>query len=230
MFVQQFQPVQVDRHSMLLLLLPVHRKGYWCSLCDYCFFVLSRLSKRNLLLLVPLLAMPATPVFAAGASDEYQVYEEQDKFSLTVPKDWIKGEGKVGSRRVVAFHPSKATFPNVNVIITNLGADFTGIGSLGSVDSFAASVVGSMDRSYKRPPGTAARLVNAVSRNGMYYLDYTVQTPGEAQRHFFSVAGVGETQFYKQLYTATGQYWEADGDRDRKALQEAIESFRIVHK
>lgn len=40
---------------------------------------------------------------------------------------------------------------------------------------------------------------------GLYYIDYTLQNPGEALRHLFTVLGMATTGWYNRLYTVTGQ-------------------------
>lgn len=40
---------------------------------------------------------------------------------------------------------------------------------------------------------------------GLYYIDYTLQNPGETLRHLFTVLGMATTGWYNRLYTVTGQ-------------------------
>lgn len=40
---------------------------------------------------------------------------------------------------------------------------------------------------------------------GLYYIEYTLQNPGESRRHLFSVLGIGNNGWYNRLYTLTGQ-------------------------
>lgn len=39
----------------------------------------------------------------------------------------------------------------------------------------------------------------------MYYVEYTVQKPGEAKRHLLSVVGIANNGWINRLYTVTAQ-------------------------
>lgn len=41
--------------------------------------------------------------------------------------------------------------------------------------------------------------------SGLYYIEYTLQNPGESRRHLFSVLGIANNGWYNRLYTLTGQ-------------------------
>lgn len=121
--------------------------------------------------------------------------------------------------------------------------------------------VSGLDRSWQRPPGVAAKLIDSKAANGkfeddlilffmfwllakqvqfldwdhwalafvgecviellnvfvidwslllgLYYIDYTLQNPGESCRHLFSVLGVANNGWYNRLYTLTGQVYVA---------------------
>jgi hypothetical protein len=40
---------------------------------------------------------------------------------------------------------------------------------------------------------------------GLYYIEYTLQNPGESRRHLLSALGVTFNGWYNRLYTVTGQ-------------------------
>ncbi|KZV52423.1 psbP domain-containing protein 3, chloroplastic [Dorcoceras hygrometricum] len=120
--------------------------------------------------------------------------------------DWRVGTGEGnGVRSLTAFYPEEASNSNVSILITGLGADFTSLESFGKVDAFAESLVGGLDRSWQRPPGVAAKLIDSKATNGLYYLEYTLKNPGESRRHLLSVLGMANNGFYNRLYTLTGQ-------------------------
>lgn len=54
----------------------------------------------------------------------------------------------------------------VSVAITGIGPDFTRLESFGKVDAFAESLVNGLDRSWQRPPGVAAKLIDCKAANG----------------------------------------------------------------
>ncbi|XP_062103955.1 psbP domain-containing protein 3, chloroplastic-like [Humulus lupulus] len=93
----------------------------------------------------------------------------------------------------------------VSVVITGLGPDFTKIESFGKVDEFAETLVSGLDRSWQRPPGVEAKLINSKSSNGFYYIEYTLQRPGETHRYLFSALGMASNGWINRLYTITGQ-------------------------
>lgn len=175
-------------------------------------------------------AVSAARAAETELQEDYNLYkDETDKFSLLVPRDWIKGEGKAdGQRAVTAFYPETGTMSNVNVVITGLSADYTRMESFGTADAFAESLVNSLDRSWKRPPGQAAKLLNSKSKNGMYYVEYSFQKPGESKIHILSAVGMAANGWYNRLYTVTGQYLEDDADKYGSKIEKAISSFKIV--
>ncbi|MCO5589126.1 hypothetical protein L7F22_043092 [Adiantum nelumboides] len=128
-----------------------------------------------------------------------------DNYSLLIPTNWIKrSEKATGERSVAAFYRADDTSVTVNVLITSMGPDYTSLGSFGTIDAFAEGVVNSIDRSYKKPPGQAAKLVDSKSNRGLYYIEYTVQQPREKKRHLLSVVGMRFNGWYNSLFTVTG--------------------------
>ncbi|KAH9560989.1 hypothetical protein CY35_06G138400 [Sphagnum magellanicum] len=149
--------------------------------------------------------------------------------NATTEVEWSKGEGMAsGQRKVTAFFPVDDSFTNVNVVITGLGADYTSLGSFGTADAFAENLVNSLDRSWKKPPGQAAKLINSRSREGMYYVEYTIERPGERKRHLLSVVGIGFNGWVNRLYTVSGQFWEEDADKYKPSLEKIISSFKLI--
>ncbi len=60
-------------------------------------------------------------------------------------------------------YPEGGTDTNVTVLVTNVGADYTALGSFGSADSFGENLIASLDRSFllrggmNRPRSVQAR-------------------------------------------------------------------------
>ncbi|MCO5574924.1 hypothetical protein L7F22_028719 [Adiantum nelumboides] len=194
-------------------------------------------SRRELAghLLFPLLAVPSLPALASdGKPDSFgnynQYISEDDNYSLLIPTNWIKGSGKTtGERSVTAFYPADDTSVSVNVLITSVGPDYTSLGSFGTIDAFAEGVVNSIDRSWKKPPGQAAKLVDSKSNRANFdLLEYTVQRPGEKKKHLLSVVGMRFNGWYNRLYTVTGQYWEDDQAKYGSLLNKVVESFKFA--
>lgn len=40
---------------------------------------------------------------------------------------------------------------------------------------------------------------------GIYYIEYTLQNPGEGRNHLYSAIGMASNGWYNRLYTVTGQ-------------------------
>ncbi|GFP87195.1 psbp domain-containing protein 3 chloroplastic [Phtheirospermum japonicum] len=121
----------------------------------------------------------------------------------------------------------KITIPQVSIAITGLGADFTRLESFGKVDAFAETLIGGLDRSWQRPPGVAAKLIDSKAANGLYYIEYTLKSPGESRRHLLSVLGIANNGIYNRLYTLTGQFVDEEEEKFGTKIQKAVSSFRL---
>lgn len=162
--------------------------------------------------------------------DPFLTYTDKEKkFKLSVPKGWLVGEGQSdGIRSLTAFYPKETSNSNVSVLISGLGADYTKLESFGKVDEFAETLVSGLDRSWQRPPGVAAKLIDCKSKNGMYYIEYSLQNPGENVRHIYSVLGMQSSGYYNKLYTVTGQFMEDESEKFGSKIQKAVTSFRTI--
>ncbi|KAM0061701.1 hypothetical protein Hdeb2414_s0004g00139231 [Helianthus debilis subsp. tardiflorus] len=169
--------------------------------------------------------------FAEEAVPEgYRIYtDDVNKFKIMIPQDWQIGGGDGnGFKSVTAFFPSESSNSNVSLVITGLGADFTKLESFGKVDEFAENLVSGLDRSWQRPPGVLAKLVDSKAKKGMYYIEYTLKNPGESERHLYSVLGIANNGWYNRLYTLTGQYIDEESEKYRSEIEKAVASFRLV--
>ncbi|GMN34684.1 hypothetical protein TIFTF001_004838 [Ficus carica] len=147
----------------------------------------------------------------------YRIYiDGENKYKILIPEGWRVGVGEgeaSGFKSVTAFYPDQNASSNVSVIITGLGPDFTKMESFGKVDEFAETLVSGLDRSWQRPPGVAAKLINSKSANGFYYIDYSLQKLGERRKYLYSALGMVSNGWYNRLYTVTGQFDEGDLDK-----------------
>lgn len=155
--------------------------------------------------------------------------DELNKFKLMIPQDWEVGSGENnGVNSLTGFYPTEPSGSNVTVVITGLGADYTRLESFGKVDEFAENLVSGLDRSWQRPPGVKAKLIDSKSANGLYYIEYTLQKPGESRRHLYSVLGIANNGWYNRLYTVTGQFVDEDSEKYGSKIEKAVASFRLV--
>lgn len=199
------------------------------------------LSSTAALAAAALMANP-TPALAADSASTY--LDAVDKWSMEIPKGWELGvgtaEGSAATRRVVAFFPEgSAAAINVTVVCTNVGADFTKMGSFGTPYEFGTRLVGSLDRSNegKKPKfmvkdgpnegiGQRAKLIAVSSANDLYNVEYTLEKPNEFNRHLFQVVGLSFNGMYNRLYTVTGQAPEENVEEVRKTLETILASFK----
>lgn len=194
-----------------------------------------KVQRRDLLLhtVFGSLSVPAMVPFAYAEEvipEGFRIYaDDVNKFKIMIPQDWLIGGGEGnGFKSVTAFYPSEASNSNVSVVITGLGADFTKLESFGKVDAFAENLVSGLDRSWQKPPGVSAKLIDSKATKGMYYLEYTLKNPGESERHLFSVLGIANNGWYNRLYTLTGQYIDDESDKYRSKIEKAVASFKLI--
>ncbi|KAL6178799.1 hypothetical protein ACLB2K_050317 [Fragaria x ananassa] len=152
---------------------------------------------------------------ALAENDDFRVFtDDVNKFQISIPLDWQVGAGESsGFKSVTAFYPEEG-FSSISVIITGLGPDFTKMESFGKVDEFAET-----DRSWQRRAGVAAKLIDCKSSKGLYYIEYTLQKPGESIKHLYSALGMANNGWYNRLYTVTGQFGEEEADKYRSKIE-----------
>ncbi|KAM3758935.1 hypothetical protein ACB098_01G082700 [Castanea mollissima] len=162
--------------------------------------------------------------------ENFRVYtDDVNKFKILIPQDWQVGAGEPnGFKSITAFYPEDSSNSNVSVVITGVGPDFTRMESLGKVDAFAETLVNGLDRSWQRPPGVAAKLIDCRSSKGFYYIEYSLQNPGESRRHLFTAIGMASNGWYNRLYTVTGQFIDEESDKYSSKIEKAIASFRFI--
>nr|AKM76620.1 photosystem II reaction center PsbP family protein [Geranium maderense] len=160
----------------------------------------------------------------------FQVYtDEENKYKILIPKDWKIGAGQPkGFNSITAFYPNAASDSNVSILISSLGADFTRMESFGNVDAFAETLVSGLDRSWINPPGVRAKLIDCKSSKGMYYIQYTLQNPGEGRRYLYEALGMASNGWVNRLFTVTGQFLEEETDKYGSEIQKVVSSFRFI--
>ncbi|EOY15892.1 PREDICTED: psbP domain-containing protein 3, chloroplastic isoform X1 [Theobroma cacao] len=194
--------------------------------------------RRQIMLQGPLIAF-SFPQFVSAAlagkepdvPQDFRAYtDDVNKFKIFIPQDWQVGAGEPnGFKSITAFFPEEeAANSNVSVVITGLGPDFTRMESFGKVEAFADTLVSGLDRSWQRPPGVAAKLIDCKAANGFYYIEYTLQNPGESRKHLFSAIGMASNGWYNRLYTVTGQFVDDEAEKYGSRIEKAVSSFRFI--
>mmetsp|Transcript_19358 Transcript_19358/g.62975 ORF Transcript_19358/g.62975 Transcript_19358/m.62975 type:complete len:236 (+) Transcript_19358:3-710(+) len=180
-------------------------------------------------------AVLASPAVAADEASLVAYANDTEKYSLQYPTGWVERVGGLeggerGSRRVVAFlDPSK---PDVNatMVVTRAGADFTSIGSLGSVDGFAEGLATQMYVRKGRKDGAPAQkaeIVKTRSDGTTYFVEYTVKPEGGVARHCISAASIRFDGVYNRFYTLTAQAPEEDFAENKAMLQQIVDSVKL---
>ncbi|KAH0709438.1 hypothetical protein KY284_010865 [Solanum tuberosum] len=157
--------------------------------------------------------------------EDFCVYSDDvNKFKIMIHSDWQIGAGEGdGVRLLLAFYPPEASNSNVSIVITSLGANFTKLESFRKVDAFAENLDSGLDRSWQRPPGVKAKLIDSKASKGLYYIEYTVQNPGESLRHLFLVLEIADNRIYNRLYTLTGQFVDEEAEKYGAKIQKFFE-------
>ncbi|CAA7042509.1 unnamed protein product [Microthlaspi erraticum] len=178
------------------------------------------------------LPLIVSPAFAeTNATETFRVYtDEANKFEISIPQDWQVGQAEPnGFKSITAFYPEETSTYNVSVAITGLGPDFTRMESFGKVEAFAETLVSGLDRSWQKPAGVTAKLVDSKASKGFYYIEYTLQNPGEARKHLYSAIGMATNGWYNRLYTVTGQFTDEESSAEQSSkIQKAVKSFRFI--
>lgn len=175
------------------------------------------------------IAPPALSLPITDAPAELRLYSDDvNKYQIFIPQDWQVGAGETdGIKSITAFYPEGAT-SNVSVLITGLGPDYTRLESFGKVDAFAENLVSGLDRSWQRPPGVTAKLIDCKASRGLYYIEYTLKNPGESRRHIYSVLGIANNGWYNRLYTVTGQFVDEEANKYSSQIEKAVQSFKLT--
>jgi hypothetical protein len=197
----------------------------------------------------------------SALSSSNSVYTDAlDGFSLTVPAGWQLGTGDAlggaassdpkarfsnaaGLQRVVAFIPPSTSDVNLAITVRTPSADFTSLGSFGTAQQWAESLISAMDRSYmlkKTAPqngrgavssgGEAvpiAKLVDVKDKNGQYIVRYTVSREGSPTRVVISAValGVSPRSGVRRFYTINGSCTTETEGKFGEILQTAVASF-----
>eukprot|EP00887_Chlorella_sp_A99_P000694 scaffold5.g694.t1 len=174
-------------------------------------------TRRQLLLSAPiaaaLLAAPArapppaiaseAPAAGAASADlvPASLYtDEQDKFSIAIPKGWASGTGDFGQASLPESGPQSSRFSNnaglqrlvawyvpsnsdvsVAVTITPSSYEFVRLGSLGRAE--------------------IAKLLDARESKGRYLIDYTLQKEGQEPRTVLTAVAIGNNGRQQRFYT-----------------------------
>merc|ERR1711935_239982 len=101
------------------------------------------------------------------------------------PSEWIQTERTLPDRRKINlwFQPESNQKTLMFVAYTPTRADFTSLGSFGSVEEVGQSTI--LPKSeIAAKQGIESEMLNSFSKKRAYYFDYTQQTPVQPKTHF----------------------------------------------
>jgi len=153
----------------------------------------TRLQRRELLLpaLAAAIALPAKPAQAA----ELQTYKDaRYGVSFGVPEGWNAASPQQlgdGRRLVLATDPADES-TNVFVAFTPIRPDYSALGSFGTIDYVANTVLpqcGDLSYACSFDAGDQidAKMLSKETVKGCYVYDYTIQQRGGPKRHLRSL-------------------------------------------
>ena len=180
----------------------------------------------------------------ALAEEDLIDYEDLSAgFSLSYPSNWTGSEAQSKNKvsvaeRTLVWYPEDVLPRDVNVtlLINNAGADYTKLGSFGTVEEFGANLVNSMDRRYllrgsrlrqmRNDDVQTADLISAKSERGMYSIEYLLKKPNEEAKRLLSLIALRFDGTYNRLYTLTAQCTDTDYAKYQADIQRIMNSFK----
>lgn len=179
----------------------------------------------------------ATTLFARTASaatppsTPLGLYEDPTcKFSIQLPTDWTKTEQTLPDRRKIVLYikPDSDQKTLVFLAYTPVRADFTSLGSFGTVDEVAQATI--------LPKGEIANVVNvesnmisASSQKQAYFFDYVQTVPPQPETHFrtiFTLANGATGGAGSVLVTITAQTPESDYATMKPLFDEIMTTYK----
>ena len=189
-------------------------------------------SRRNIFASAVTLATSAVlldPTIAGAAEELTKFQDEQCKFTLSLPS-WERSEQQLPDRRKIVLYvkPDSDKKTLLSLVYTPVRADFTSLGSFGSVDEVAQATI--------LPKSTLAgkdeiesKMLSAESKKQAYFFDYTQKVPGQPQTRFrtiFALANGATGGAGSVLVSITAQTQEADYETIKPLFDEIIESYK----
>lgn len=193
------------------------------------------ISRRSFLPAAAGAALSMPRVMPAHAQ-ELELNRFEDKkggVAFLLPKDWETQQSELpgGRRLVAAADPNDADF-NVFVAYTPLAADYTGLGSFGTIDKVANTILPSCNivggECHVETDGIEGKLIDQKAVKGNYIYDYTI-TQTTAKRHLRTVFSVQlEEGRGKNIVTLTTQCLEPRYAEVGPAMSKIIDSFKYL--
>lgn len=195
--------------------------------------------------LTSIVALPTFVTIArpCRANDDASYVDENLKFSLTYPSDWIRLAGETpeaedilggGARDVFTIAPPREDVGkiNISIVATPAGADFVKMGSLGTAYGFGMGLTTPLNRPKVRKGRESTiqycELRDAVEKGEYYKVEYTFSKPATGFDSVqFVLAGLGYDGRVPRLYTATATIPRGEEDKWRSTVEAIIDSIKF---
>ena len=193
----------------------------------------SGLSRRAVLL--PALAaaiagpvMPVPPALAAANLEQFS--DTRYDVSFGVPEGWKARPQELpdGRRLVLASDPADET-NNIFVAYTPIRPDYSSLGSFGTIDFVAATVIPQCPTgqcSFKNGDLVEGRMLSSESIKDCYIYDYTIEQSRGPKRHLRSLFTIKADAGASILVGLTAQCMEDKYADLAPTFKEVIKSFK----
>lgn len=202
-----------------------------------------RLTRRALL--PAAFAAAACPTLTSAADDLEPHDTGSYKVSFSAPKGWPISEQELqGSRYLyVATDPEDPDSANVVLTFQPLAADYTGLGSFGTIDLVGNSLMPQCITGaggFAGPDaglcsletdGIEGKMLKSEVVNGAYAYDYTIQQKGQQKRHLRTLFSV-QTEEGRglRLVTLTAQSYESRYSALAPTYAKVLQSYKSALK
>lgn len=175
---------------------------------------------------------PSTASAAAtSSSTPLTLYEDLAcKFSIQLPSGWTKTEQTLPDRRRIVLYikPDSNQKTLVFLAYTPVRADFTSLGSFGTVDEVAQMTILPKGE-LANVEGVESNMISSTSKNQAYFFDYVQTVPPQPQTHFrtiFSLSSGATGGAGSVLVTITAQTPESDYSAMKPLFDDILSSYR----
>ncbi len=152
------------------------------------------------------------------------------KFSIQLPTGWTKTEQTLPDRRKIVLYikPDSNQKTLVFLAYTPVRADFTSLGSFGTVDEVAQATILPKGE-LANVANVASKMISASSQKQAYFFDYVQTVPPQPETHFrtiFTLANGATGGAGNVLVTITAQTPESDYAALRPLFDEVMSTYK----
>ena len=166
----------------------------------------------------------------AGSAASTTSFEDyQYGLSFEVPSDWdLLSDGREllsDGRRLIIYSSPSNKDTNVFLAYTPTRPDFTSLGSFGTAEYVATTLVPPSNA-----PGVSGELLSADQKPGAYVYDYTIAVNGQPKRHLKTVFSIVPSGAASMIIAFTAQCREDDYPSARAEIDQILSSYKLKTK